>query len=50
MNSGEIVEECVASELAQAKHPYTRGLLAAIPRLDENRDFLPVMNREGPAC
>ena len=47
MNSGKIVEECVAGELAQAKHPYTQGLLAAIPRLDENRDFLPVMNREG---
>ncbi len=45
MNSGEIVEECKASELHQAKHPYTRGLLAAMPRMDEDRDELPVLDR-----
>ncbi|AQZ49713.1 ABC transporter ATP-binding protein [Martelella mediterranea] len=45
MRSGEIVEECVASELSQARHPYTRGLLAAMPRMDEDRDFLPVLER-----
>jgi len=45
MNSGQVVEECIASELAQAKHPYTRGLLAAMPRIDETRDELPVLDR-----
>ena len=45
MRSGEIVEECVASELSKARHPYTRGLLAAMPRMDEDRDFLPVLER-----
>lgn len=45
MKSGEIVEECKASELANAKHPYTRALLAAIPSLNETRDELPVLNR-----
>ncbi|MGV0819725.1 ABC transporter ATP-binding protein [Martelella sp. AMO21009] len=45
MRSGEIVEACVASELSKASHPYTRGLLAAMPRMDEDRDFLPVLER-----
>lgn len=45
MYRGEVVEACKASELSQAKHPYTRGLLAAMPRIDENRDELPVLDR-----
>ncbi|EIM75465.1 ABC transporter [Nitratireductor aquibiodomus RA22] len=45
MNSGEIVESCKASDLNKATHPYTRGLLAAMPRMDENRDELPVLDR-----
>ena len=45
MNSGEIVEECKASDLHNAQHPYTRGLLAAMPRMDEDRDELPVLDR-----
>ncbi|AOF94143.1 ABC transporter ATP-binding protein [Sinorhizobium sp. RAC02] len=45
MYRGEVVEECKAAELGQAKHPYTRGLLAAMPRIDENRDELPVLDR-----
>lgn len=45
MNAGEVVEECVASELSSAKHPYTQGLLAAIPRMIEDRDILPVLDR-----
>ncbi|MBT1154057.1 ABC transporter ATP-binding protein [Aminobacter anthyllidis] len=47
MRSGEVVEECDAGELKNAKHPYTRGLLASIPRLDESRDELPVLERTG---
>jgi len=42
MRAGEIVEECVASELHAAKHPYTQGLLAAMPKIDEDREWLPV--------
>ncbi len=45
MNTGKIVEECKAGELRNATHPYTRGLIAAIPRLDETRDELPVLDR-----
>jgi peptide/nickel transport system ATP-binding protein len=45
MNAGEVVEECVASELHNAKHPYTRGLLAAMPTIDESREELPVLDR-----
>lgn len=45
MNSGEIVETCKASDLNRATHPYTKGLLAAMPRMDENRDELPVLDR-----
>ena len=45
MYRGEVVEECAASELADATHPYTRGLIASVPRLDETRDELPVLDR-----
>ena len=45
MYRGEIVEECAAGRLNEARHPYTRGLLAAVPRLDETRETLPVMDR-----
>lgn len=45
MNSGVVVEECAAGELENAQHPYTRGLLAAMPVIDEMRDELPVLDR-----
>ncbi len=45
MNSGEVVEACVASELSNAQHPYTRGLLAAMPQMNETREELPVLDR-----
>jgi len=45
MNGGRIVEECVASKLSEAQHPYTRGLLAAMPRMNETREELPVLLR-----
>ncbi|MCF4099158.1 ABC transporter ATP-binding protein [Maritalea mediterranea] len=45
MNSGEIVEQCNASELHKATHPYTQGLLNAMPRIDETRDELPTLDR-----
>ena len=45
MNAGRIVEECRSGELSKAVHPYTRGLLAAIPNLNETRDYLPIFDR-----
>ncbi len=45
MNAGEVVEECAAGQLDQATHPYTRGLLAAVPRMVEDRQELPVLDR-----
>lgn len=45
MNAGEIVEECAAGKLSQARHPYTRGLLASMPHMDETRETLPVLDR-----
>jgi peptide/nickel transport system ATP-binding protein len=45
MYRGEIVEECAAGGLEKARHPYTRGLLASVPRIDETRAELPVLDR-----
>jgi peptide/nickel transport system ATP-binding protein len=45
MNAGRVVEECRAGELARAQHPYTQGLLAAAPRMNETREVLPVLDR-----
>ncbi|MDB5526488.1 MAG: peptide transporter ATP-binding protein [Rhizobium sp.] len=47
MNSGRVVEECGAGELKNATHPYTRALIAAVPRLNETREELPVLDRSG---
>jgi peptide/nickel transport system ATP-binding protein len=46
MYAGRIVEECKASELAHAQHPYTRGLLASLPRVGDTRARLPVLARD----
>lgn len=45
MNAGRVVEECAAGQLDKAQHPYTRGLLAAMPVINETRDELPVLDR-----
>lgn len=45
MHAGKVVETCAASELHKATHPYTRGLLAAVPRMRETRAELPVLDR-----
>ncbi|WP_028028678.1 ABC transporter ATP-binding protein [Gemmobacter nectariphilus] len=45
MYQGRIVEELGAGQLGAAQHPYTRGLLASVPRIDEDRDRLPVLDR-----
>jgi peptide/nickel transport system ATP-binding protein len=46
MYAGRIVESCAASELHNATHPYTRGLLEAAPRLDSRRERLAVLERD----
>jgi peptide/nickel transport system ATP-binding protein len=46
MYAGRIVEECVASDLADAQHPYTRGLLASLPKVGDTRGKLPVLRRD----
>ena len=45
MNTGKIVESCAARDLKGASHPYTKGLLAAIPRMHETREELPILDR-----
>ena len=44
--AGRIVEELRAGELLAARHPYTQGLLACVPRLGERRTELPVLRRD----
>ena len=46
MYAGKVMEQCNASELASAKHPYTQGLLNCLPRLDAGQDELPVLQRD----
>jgi peptide/nickel transport system ATP-binding protein len=46
MYAGRIVEECGAAELRDAQHPYTRGLLASLPRIGERRERLAVLDRD----
>ncbi len=46
MYAGRIVEECVASELHRATHPYTRGLLASLPRVGDRHQRLAVLSRD----
>jgi peptide/nickel transport system ATP-binding protein len=45
MNAGRVVETCNASALHAASHPYTKGLLAAVPQMRETRAELPVIDR-----
>lgn len=46
MYAGRVVEECAAADLHAARHPYTRGLLAAMPVIDGGRGDLPVLARD----
>jgi peptide/nickel transport system ATP-binding protein len=46
MYAGRIVETCIASELAAARHPYTQGLLASLPALGRRRAELPQLQRD----
>lgn len=46
MYAGKVVETLKASELDQARHPYTQGLLAAQPRVGGSRQPLAVLDRK----
>ena len=46
MYAGRIVEQCRANELHLAKHPYTQGLLACLPRIEDERDLLHTLKRD----
>jgi peptide/nickel transport system ATP-binding protein len=46
MYGGRIVEECKASELHLAKHPYTQALLKAVPTVDHAVTKLSVVTRD----
>lgn len=46
MYGGKIMEECKASELQKAKHPYTKALIAAAPSLAHPRAELATVKRD----
>ncbi|POO51040.1 ABC transporter ATP-binding protein [Agrobacterium rosae] len=46
MYAGRVVEELQASNLDNAEHPYTRGLLNCLPKIGDNRHPLPVLDRK----
>jgi peptide/nickel transport system ATP-binding protein len=46
MYAGRVVETCDAGRLHEAQHPYTRGLLNSMPRIDAPQARLEVLNRD----
>ncbi|MFP4349643.1 MAG: ABC transporter ATP-binding protein [Thermodesulfobacteriota bacterium] len=46
MYAGRVVETCEAGQLEKAQHPYTRGLLNCLPRIDGEGGFLPTLQRD----
>ncbi|WP_273755721.1 MULTISPECIES: ABC transporter ATP-binding protein [unclassified Bartonella] len=46
MYAGRVLEELPASDLSHACHPYTKALLASLPRLDNPVDVLAVPERD----
>lgn len=46
MYGGRIVEVLDAGQLKDARHPYTKGLLNCLPKLDEPQATLPVLERD----
>ena len=46
MYAGRVVEALPAGELHRARHPYTRGLLECLPRVDGDPGPLPTLRRE----
>jgi len=46
MYDGRVVEEVAAAALHEARHPYTRGLLDCLPKLEGGQAELPVLVRD----
>ncbi len=46
MYAGQIMEICCAKDLHKSCHPYTRGLLNCLPKIQGNAEFLPILNRD----
>ncbi|MEI4473922.1 ABC transporter ATP-binding protein [Frigidibacter sp. MR17.24] len=46
MYAGRVLEDLPARDLGRAQHPYTRALLDSLPRLDDPRAELAVMQRQ----
>ncbi len=46
MYAGRVVEEIAAADLHHAQHPYTRGLLACLPKLGAPQHPLPTLERQ----
>jgi peptide/nickel transport system ATP-binding protein len=46
MYGGRIMEVCDADKLHEASHPYTRGLLDCLPKIDGGQGELPVLRRD----
>ena len=44
--AGRVVEEIEASRLHDCRHPYSRGLLASLPLLDQPREQLATLQRD----
>ena len=48
MYAGRVVESIAACDLDDAQHPYTQGLISALPDMQHRRPVLPVLQRQ--AC
>ncbi|WP_163335710.1 ABC transporter ATP-binding protein [Desulfopila sp. IMCC35008] len=46
MYGGQIMEVVEAAELHNSTHPYTRGLLSCLPKIDGDRAPLPILQRD----
>jgi len=46
MYAGRVVESIAAKDLDNAQHPYTQGLINALPEIHRRRPVLPVLQRQ----
>ena len=46
MYAGRVVEELRAAELSEAQHPYTRGLMNCLPKIEGGARPLPTLERD----
>ena len=46
MYAGRVVEELASADLASATHPYTRGLMNCLPKIDGPPGPLPTLTRD----